>query len=84
MENCLNKHDLVEYYSQYYPDEYYKPWLNLALTKLASFTHWKKGKINDEQVNKVNELLVKSDFSKEDFITGLNLFSYQQISYVGW
>jgi hypothetical protein len=82
MEN--SKDELIIKYSNKYPQEFYKKWLELALTKLSGFTTWEEGNLNTQQIFDINNLLLINDFSKKDFLHCLGLLSYKQISYVGW
>jgi|TARA_B110000967_G_C18843991_1_gene540930 hypothetical protein len=84
MENCKNKNELVNMYSNNYPPELYEKWLKLSLTKLSGFTSWYDGNLNIQQTDCINNMLNMNDFSKKDFLYCLELLSYKQISYVGW
>ena len=83
MENCKNKNELIALYSNNYPPEFYKKWLELALTKLTGFKSWSKGNLNTQQSEDISKILLINDFSKKHFLSCLELLSYKQISYVG-
>jgi hypothetical protein len=82
MENSRDK--LINNYSNNYPPEFYKKWLELSLTKLTGFTTWEEGNLSTQQSEDINNLLLMNDLSKKDFLRGIGLLSYKQISYVGW
>ena len=82
MEN--RKKELIKDYSDNYPPELYKKWLELALTKLTGLTSWNEGNLNTQQSEDIKGMLIMNDFSKKHFLYSLDLLSYKQISYVGW
>ena len=82
MEN--RKNELIKDYSDNYPPESYKKWLELALTKLTGLDSWNEGNLNARQSDDIGKMLLMDDFSKKHFLLGLELLSYKQISYVGW
>ena len=84
MENCKNKNELIALYGETYPPEFYKKWLELALTKLTGLDSWNEGNLNARQSDDIGKMLLMNDFSKKHFLYGLELLSYEQISYVGW
>ena len=84
MENCNNKEELIKLYSNEYPEELRKSLLELSLTKLGNLSNNNPVKLKVEQENNIREIVQKQDFSKENFLEGLNNLSYEQISYVGW
>ena len=82
MEN--RKNNLIDRYSDKYPPDLYKKWLELALTKLTGFNSWNEGNLNTQQSGDISKMLLMNDISKKHFLYGLELLSYKQISYVGW
>jgi|TARA_B110000483_G_scaffold165158_1_gene195489 transcriptional regulator with AAA-type ATPase domain len=84
MENCKNKNELIALYGETYPPEFYKKWLELSVRKLKGFKSWRCS-LNTHQYDTIRKmLLMDGPFSKEHFLLGLELLSYEQISYVGW
>jgi hypothetical protein len=85
MEDCTNKQDLIEIYKNEYEQKYYKPFLELSLTKLGSLGDNNPVKLTNSQMNDIEEKLNGCDIiSKEIFLEGLDVLNYEQICYVGW
>jgi len=84
MENYKTQKELVTFYSNNYPKEHYESFLKLSLTKLGNLSVHNSVKLNLEQVNNITNIVDQDDFSKENFIKGINNLSFEQINYVGW
>lgn len=84
MENCNTKEELVTLYSNEYPEDLRKSLLELSLTKLGTLSNANPVKLKLQQENNIRNILESQEFSKENFIQGLNNLSFEQISYVGW
>lgn len=84
MEHCKTKEELIHFYSNNYSSEFYKPWVELSLTKLTGFNTWTEGNLTTEQISSFKDLLEDNIFNKDHFLSALNQLTYSQISYVGW
>jgi len=84
MENCSNKQELITLYKNQYSSEFYRPFLELALTKLGNLNENNPAKLTEDQTLGIQEKLSENSFIKQTFLDGLELLSFDQINYVGW
>mgnify|MGYP001304987630 CR=1 FL=1 len=84
MEHCRTKEELVTLYTNEYPEEFRKEFLKLSLTKLGNLSNTNSVRLNLEQENNIRHIVEGEEFSKDNFIEGLNYLSFEQINYVGW
>ena len=84
MDTCNTKEELIDFYRNEYEEQYYKPFLELALTKLGDLNTTNPVGLTDNQRVDIQAKLNDSNFSPETFFTGLELLSFEQIHYVGW
>ena len=84
MEHCRTKEELVTLYTNEYPEEFRKEFLKLSLTKLGNLSNTNPVRLNLEQENNIRQIVEGAEFSKDNFIEGLNYLSFEQINYVGW
>lgn len=86
MENINTKEELVHYYSNNYEDQYMIPFLKLSMTKLGSLSINNPVRLTNEQSENINNILntPENEFTREDFIRGINVLTMDQIGYVGW
>ena len=84
MEHCRTKEELITLYKNEYPEEFRKEFLKLSLTKLGNLSNTNPVRLNLEQENNIRQIVEGAEFSKDNFIEGLNYLSFEQINYVGW
>ena len=85
MENITTKEQLIEVYSNDYESIYYRPFLELSLTKLGNLSENNPVKLTENQkINIQNKLNDNIDIDKNTFLRGLEELSFDQIQYVGW
>jgi hypothetical protein len=84
MDNCKTKEELINFYRDEYEEQFHRPFLELALTKLGNLSDTNPVGLKDDQRDGIQEKLSNSNFSTETFLSGLELLSFQQICYVGW
>jgi len=84
MEHCKTKQELIDFYSNNYSPEFYKPWIKLSLTKLNGFNNWTEGNLTPSQIYSFKDLVVDNNFNKDHFLSALNQLTFKQISWVGW
>ena len=84
MEYCNYKQELITYYKNEYPPEYYRSFLELTLTKLGNLRDSNSNKLTDDQRNGIQEILNQNVLLNQMFYDGLELLSFEQINYVGW
>ena len=84
MEICNTKEKLIELYRNEYEEQYYIPFLKLSLTKLGNLNDNNPVKLTDSQRTAIKEKLNDDNFSSKTFFDGLELLTFDQISYVGW
>lgn len=86
MENIKTKEELVQFYSNNYEDQYMIPFLKLSMTKLGSLSINNPVRLTNEQSENINNILntPENEFTREDFIRGINVLTMDQIGYVGW
>lgn len=82
--NYNTKEELINLYRDEYPEEYYKPFLELALTKLGDRSDTNTLGLTDVQRNGIQEKLSNNNITLETFLSGLELLDFEQIDYVGW
>lgn len=84
MEYCNNKQELINFYKNNYLPKYYKPFLELSLTKLGNLNENNPVKLTNDQRNGIQEKLNQNIFLNQMFFDGLELLTFEQIGYVGW
>ena len=84
METCTNKQDLINIYKNEYETRYHRPFLELTLTKLGNLSDNNPVKLTENQRIDIQEKLNDNNFSNQIFYDGLDVLTFEQISYVGW
>ena len=84
MDNCATKKELIDLYRNEYEKQYHRPFLELALTKLGNLSDNSPVKLTDNQRIDIQDKLNSNNFSTQTFLDGLELLTFEQISYVGW
>ena len=86
MENINTKEELVDYYNNNYPNEYMISFLRLSLTKLGNLSNNNPVRLSENQREDISNILNRpeNEFTRDDFVQGLNVLSMDQIGYVGW
>ena len=84
MDNWATKKELIDLYRNEYEEQYHRPFLELALTKLGNLSDNSPVKLTDNQRIDIQDKLNSNNFSTQTFLDGLELLTFEQISYVGW
>jgi hypothetical protein len=82
--NYNTKEELINLYRDNYKEKYYKPFLELALTKLGNRSDTNTLGLTHVQRDGIQEKLSNSNITLEIFLSGLELLDFEQIDYVGW
>ena len=81
-DNEAKKQQLINDYRDNYNEIYFRSFLELSTTKLNFNNINNPSKITNSQLMFINNLLQNPDINREDFISALNVLTYEQIGYV--
>ena len=81
--NHSKKQELIDNYRSNYDQQYFRSFLELSTTKLDVNDN-NPIKITNYQIDYINNLLQNDNISRDEFISALNILTYDQIGYVGW
>ena len=84
MDNITTKEQLINLYKNEYETQYYRPFLELSLTKLGNLSETNPVKMTEDQRQDIQNKLNYIEFNKDTFLKGLEVLSLEQIQYVGW
>ena len=84
MDNVTTKKQLINLYKNEYEAQYYRPFLELSLSKLGNLNEINPVKLTEDQRQDIQNKLNTIEFNKDTFLKGLEVLSFEQIQYVGW
>lgn len=80
----MDKHTkLINCYKANYDPIYYRPFLELALTKISNNSSCRIKLKNDQKLI-IEETLNDNNFSNQKFFDALESLTVEQICYIGW
>lgn len=81
----MDKHTkLINNYKTNYDPIYYRPFLELALTKIGNLDDYNRVKLTNDQKIIIEDTLNDNNFSSEKFFVALESLTSEQICYIGW